>query len=237
MSLGAAPQSRRSGLRGGPRCHPQTIAVVTTRAEARGVKVVVADVADYTFGPGVAGCLLQYPTRWGRSSTIGRWSSGSSRSGGSSRSPPICSRSTLLTPSGRVGRRYRRGQLAALRGAARVRRAARGVSRDPGRVQAADPRTPDRSVPGPGGPSGAAHGAADPRAAHPPGKGDQQRLHGAGAPGGNGQHVCRLSRARGHCRHRGAGARPDDAACRRPARPGLPARERGVLRYARRRDR
>ena len=42
-------------------CHPQTIAVVRTRAEVRGIKVVVADPATFTFGPGVMGALLQYP--------------------------------------------------------------------------------------------------------------------------------------------------------------------------------
>ena len=33
------------------RCHPQTIAVVRTRAEARGVQVVVGDPAAFKFGP------------------------------------------------------------------------------------------------------------------------------------------------------------------------------------------
>ena len=58
-------------------CHPQTIAVVQTRAEARGVEVVVQDPADFVFGkrrprqrssrartrgPRRSGCLLlQYP--------------------------------------------------------------------------------------------------------------------------------------------------------------------------------
>src|SRR3989454_66373 len=42
-------------------CHPQTIAVVHTRAEARGVEVVVADPATFKFGGGVIGALLQYP--------------------------------------------------------------------------------------------------------------------------------------------------------------------------------
>jgi glycine dehydrogenase len=47
-------------------CHPQTIAVVRTRAEARGVQTVVADPATFEFRPGVIGALLQYPTTDGR---------------------------------------------------------------------------------------------------------------------------------------------------------------------------
>ena len=43
------------------RCHPQTIAVVTTRAEARGVAVEVSDPVGWTFGEGVIGGLVQYP--------------------------------------------------------------------------------------------------------------------------------------------------------------------------------
>jgi glycine dehydrogenase len=47
-------------------CHPQTIAVVRTRAEARGVQTVVADPATFEFRPGVIGALLQYPTTDGK---------------------------------------------------------------------------------------------------------------------------------------------------------------------------
>jgi glycine dehydrogenase len=43
-------------------CHPQTIAVVRTRAAARGVEIVVADPASFDFQqPNVIGALLQYP--------------------------------------------------------------------------------------------------------------------------------------------------------------------------------
>ncbi len=42
-------------------CHPQTIAVVQTRAEARGVRVVVAEPETFNFEPGVIGALVQYP--------------------------------------------------------------------------------------------------------------------------------------------------------------------------------
>ena len=52
-------------------CHPQTIAVVRTRAEARGVTVRVANPAEFDFagtgdGGQVIGCLLQYPATDGQ---------------------------------------------------------------------------------------------------------------------------------------------------------------------------
>ena len=42
-------------------CHPQTIEVVRTRAEARGITIAVADPRSYVFAPGVIGALIQYP--------------------------------------------------------------------------------------------------------------------------------------------------------------------------------
>src|SRR5687767_15988551 len=42
-------------------CHPQTIDVVRTRAEPKGVKVIVGDHRTFTPGPDVFGVLLQYP--------------------------------------------------------------------------------------------------------------------------------------------------------------------------------
>jgi glycine cleavage system P protein (glycine dehydrogenase) len=48
-------------------CHPQTIAVVETRAAALGIDLRVGDPADLDFAAGdLAGILLQYPTTDGR---------------------------------------------------------------------------------------------------------------------------------------------------------------------------
>jgi glycine dehydrogenase len=46
-------------------CHPQTIAVVKTRAEASGVEVVVSDPAKFDFSGKPFGVLLQYPDTYG----------------------------------------------------------------------------------------------------------------------------------------------------------------------------
>ncbi len=47
-------------------CHPQTIDVVKTRAEARGVEIVVSEPSEFKFEPGVVGALVQYPASEGR---------------------------------------------------------------------------------------------------------------------------------------------------------------------------
>ena len=45
------------------RVHPQTLAVVQTRASGMGIEVVTGDYQTFSFTDKVSGCLLQYPVR------------------------------------------------------------------------------------------------------------------------------------------------------------------------------
>ena len=68
----AMAMCKRAQKRGGntflvaANCHPQTIAVVQTRAEPLGIRVVVGDPACYVFDGETFGVLLQYPDTEGR---------------------------------------------------------------------------------------------------------------------------------------------------------------------------
>jgi glycine dehydrogenase len=70
MHLSCAVGARKGGASGtflvSEHCHPQTIAVVKTRAAALGVQVVVADHRKFVFEAGVFGVLVQYPDTLGR---------------------------------------------------------------------------------------------------------------------------------------------------------------------------
>jgi glycine dehydrogenase len=65
LSLGAAPHHDDPVYLVDEWCHPQTMAVVRTRAEARGVRIEVGPAAEFRFGPGTVGCLVQYPDTLG----------------------------------------------------------------------------------------------------------------------------------------------------------------------------
>ena len=80
-------------------------------------------------------------------------------------------------------------------------------------------------------PARAPDGAPDPRAAHPPRQGDEQRLHRAGAAGRDGEHVRGVSRPRRTAPDRGAGALAHRGAGQRAAPAALSHRPRRLLRH------
>ena len=59
-------RGRRSTFLVSDSCHPQTIAVVQTRAQHLGIKVIVGKHEDFDFNNDVFGALVQYPTTDGR---------------------------------------------------------------------------------------------------------------------------------------------------------------------------
>ena len=101
-------------------------------------------------------------------------------------------------PNGRGRRGWKHP---ALRCAHGLRGSSRGLLRRQGVVQAPLPWTHHRRVHRPPRQAGLAHGATDPGAAHSPGQGDVQHLHGPKSARGDGLDVRRLPRPSGAPRH------------------------------------
>ncbi len=66
MIMGLVGSDARNTILIAKDCHPQTIEVVTARAEARGISVKVLDVAKMKPNKSVAAVLLQYPNTTGQ---------------------------------------------------------------------------------------------------------------------------------------------------------------------------
>ncbi|MBI1380731.1 MAG: aminomethyl-transferring glycine dehydrogenase [Planctomycetaceae bacterium] len=67
MCLGVSKGKGTPAFFASERCHPQTLAVVRTRAEAAGVTLHVGDAASFDFeATPVCGALVQYPDTYGR---------------------------------------------------------------------------------------------------------------------------------------------------------------------------
>ena len=194
----------------------------STRAKPLGIEVVVGDAETFDFARGGvlrrAGAVSGDRRRAPRLRALCRARARGRRAG---RRGGRSARADAAHAAGRVRRRRRRRLRAALRRAAGLRRPARGVPRR--RKDEFERQMPGRIVgvsQGRARQPGAAPGAADARAAHPPREGDEQHLHRAGAARRDGQRCTRVYHGpeglRAHRRarrrpHRGAGARPQRA--------------------------
>ena len=201
---------------------PQTLEVVRTRARPLGIEVLVGP-ADAGRRQGLLRRAVPVPGRHRPGArAASRWSMPCHARGGLVIVAADLLALTLLQAAGRVRRRHRLRQHAALRHAHGRRRPARRLPGHAGRAQALAAGPPGRRQRRRARRAGLPPRAADARAAHPPREGHVQHLHGAGAAGGDRQHVRRLPRPRGPAPHRA----PRGARSRRSSPPGL--EQRGV---------
>ncbi len=185
-------------------CHPQTIAVVRTRAEPLGLEVMVGDPDTDLAGADVFGALFQYPGTDGRVRDLTGLIAQVHAKGALAVVAADLMSLLLLKSPGEMGADVALGNTQRF-----------GVPMGFGGPHAAYFATRDehkRSMPGriigvsidaPRQP-GAAHGDADARAAHPPREGHQQHLHLAGAAGADGRVLRDLPRPRAAAHHRHA---------------------------------
>jgi glycine dehydrogenase len=202
--------------------HPQTIAVVETRAQPLGVeiRVVASERLADALGPEVAGVLISYPTTDGALHDPRAITAAAATAGVKVVMATDLLALTLLHAARRARRRHRRSGRAsgsACRWASAVRtrpsspRPTRSAASCPGRIIGV---SRDRQ-----GQAGLPPVAPDPRAAHPPREGDLQHLHRPGAAGGDGRDVRGLSRPRGAARDRDQRVHALTATCSPPACP------------------
>ncbi len=84
-------------------CHPQTIAVVRTRAGARGIGVIVGDHRTFEFSDRVVGALVQYPSTDGSIYDYTQFCSRAHRAGALVAVAADILSLALLTPPGEFG--------------------------------------------------------------------------------------------------------------------------------------
>ena len=201
--------------------HPQTLAVLRTRAEPLGWSLIVGDPLADLDGSQVFGGLLQYP---GTSGVVRDLRPAIAALRGEGRARHRCRRSAGADAA-RFARRSRRGRRdrvgATLRRSDGLWRPACGLHVRARRAEACAARTPRRAVDRYARAAGLSAGFADSRTAHPPRKGHVQYLHRAGAARGHRIDVRGLSRPRRSHLSRTDGASPHGRARGRIAQARL----------------
>ncbi len=213
---------------------PQTIEVVRTRAEAMGIEVLVADLAEglperrRVRRPGPVPRRLRTDPRPASRHRRGARARGPRGGGGRP------ARADPARGARRARRRRRRRVVPALRRPDVLRRPPRRLHVGRRRSRAPPPRPAGRRLGRCRGTAGVPAGPADPRAAHPSRQGDVQHLHRPGAARRGRLDVRRVPRPRRAARDRRAHQRPGEEPrctaasrrCRRRARPLLRHRAR-----------
>ena len=173
-------------------CHPQTIAVVETRAKSLGIRLIVASEPEITSD--VCGILVQYPTTDGQ---ILDYTSLVQARPRRRCADCFCGGSACVDPdqiARRIRRGHRRGKRPALWRSDGLRRPARGVHVLQSGARPQDARTHHRRLEGRQRQSRVSPDAPDARATHSPRESHEQHLHRPGAAGDHGGNVRGLSR-------------------------------------------
>ena len=107
MSLGVSTKNKGAGTVQeylvSDAVHPQTLGVLTTRAEALGVEVKVVPVLDFKFTENVVGCLVQYPDTRGEVQDLTALCNEAHKAGALVCVAADLLALTLLTPPGKMG--------------------------------------------------------------------------------------------------------------------------------------
>ncbi len=212
--------------------HPQTIAVLATRAEPIGLQLEVGPL-DALDPATCFGALISHPGSTGAIRDIGPVIQAIRETGGISVVTTDLLACVLITPPGELGADIVVGSAQRF-----------GVPMGFGGPHAGFLAVREAHAPRPARPArrrehrhcrpaGHAARAADPRTAHPPGEGDIEHLHRAGAARQHRWPLRGVPRPRRARAHRESGPSPDIGARRgAPAGRGDPARRRHLVRHA-----
>ena len=198
-------------------CHPQTIALLKTRAEPLGWTILIGDPFTDLDAAAVFGAIFQYPGTYGHVRDFTAVISALHAQGAIAVMAADPLALALLKSPGDMGADIAIGCTQRFRRTRRLWRAARGLHGRQGPLQALHGRPPRRRLRRQPRQPGLSPLAADTRTAYPPRKGDIEHLHRAGAAGRHGLDVCRLPRSAGHQGHCPERA-PENGAARHGAR-------------------
>ena len=199
---------RRSVFLADRTLHPQTLAVMETRARAAGIRLEVRDLSDprEQISKDVSGVIVQYPDTRGR---IREWRplvEKAQQAGARTVVATDLLALTLLDPPGAFGADVAVGSTQRFGMPMGGGGPARRVPRHHLRARPPDARTGGGRLPGLLRARRLPPRPPDPRAAHPAGPRHQQHLHGAGAARAGRVRLRRLARTRGTPADRPPGA-------------------------------